>query len=93
MRRRRPATHRDDQLCSGPGRLTRALAITRRLYGGDATAGPLTVREWEPVGGGEIATGVRIGVRHCSDWPLRFWIRGHPSVSRPTETPTDKEHG
>jgi DNA-3-methyladenine glycosylase len=82
MRRRRLAAASVEALCAGPGRLTRAMGITRKLYGKDATAGPLTVREWQPAEPQEIAVGPRIGIRECPDWPLRFWIRGSPSVSR-----------
>ncbi|HPQ17574.1 MAG TPA: DNA-3-methyladenine glycosylase, partial [Bryobacteraceae bacterium] len=30
----------------------------------------------------EIVTTPRIGIRHCSDWPLRFIIAGNRFVSR-----------
>jgi DNA-3-methyladenine glycosylase len=82
MVRRRPVASRTETLCAGPGRLTRAFGITRHLYGADATKGPLTVRRAEPVLDSAVATGPRIGIRHCPDLPLRFWIRGHPSVSK-----------
>jgi DNA-3-methyladenine glycosylase len=82
MVRRRPTASRTETLCAGPGRLTRAFGITRHLYGVDATKGPLTVRRTEPVPDSAVATGPRIGIRHCADLPLRFWIRAHPSVSK-----------
>ena len=68
---------------SGPGRLTRALGITRRHNGADVTRGPLVVRRPrrpEPV---PIAVSPRIGVTRCAGWPLRFYIDGNPYVSRP----------
>jgi DNA-3-methyladenine glycosylase len=66
--------------CSGPGRLTRALGITLEQNRRDVTRGDLTVRRasWA----GEMGVGPRIGIRHCRDWPLRFWIRGNRWVSR-----------
>jgi DNA-3-methyladenine glycosylase len=82
MRRRRPRVKNIYELCSGPGRLTRAMGISRALYGTDATSGPLTVREGEPVKAAEAGCGPRIGIKHCVDWPLRFWIPGNRSVSR-----------
>jgi DNA-3-methyladenine glycosylase len=82
MRGRRPTAARVHSLCSGPGRLTLAMGITRKLYGKDATRGPLTVHQWREAAPEEIAAGPRIGIRECADWPLRFWIRGHPAVSR-----------
>lgn len=82
MRKRRPAAAKDDtKLCSGPGRLTQAMGITRAHSGVDLVAGPLTIRAPDVERDFEIAAGPRIGIRHCADWPLRFYIEGHPSVS------------
>src|SRR5271154_1141034 len=44
MRRRRPRAHRVEDLASGPGKLTLAMGITRKLNGADLVAGPLQVR-------------------------------------------------
>jgi len=71
----------------GPGKLTRALGISRRHNGTDlvrsadlfvAAGGPRVPAE-------RIACGPRIGIDYAGDWaaaPLRFWIDGHPAVSR-----------
>lgn len=83
MRRRRPSARRVEDLASGPGKLCRALGITRALYGVDVTQGPLTVRRWKREPEFEIVVGPRVGIRHCADWPLRFYIKGNPFVSRP----------
>jgi DNA-3-methyladenine glycosylase len=67
---------------SGPGRLTLAMGITRRHNGADVTRGSLVVRRPaspEPV---RIGVSPRIGITHCADWPLRFFIKGNPFVSR-----------
>jgi DNA-3-methyladenine glycosylase len=82
MQRRRPAASRPEQLCSGPGRLTRALGITRKLYGTDSTRGPLTVREGGLLPARDVAAGPRVGIRHGTEWELRYWVRNSPSVSR-----------
>jgi DNA-3-methyladenine glycosylase len=83
MKRRRPAARTLADLASGPGRLTAALGVTRRHYGADLTKpGPFTVRRWVREPAFEIACSSRIGIRHCADWPLRFFIRGNPFVSR-----------
>jgi DNA-3-methyladenine glycosylase len=82
MQRRRPAARTLHALASGPGRLTRAMGITRAQNGMDVTLGELTVRtpaEEEPF---EIEVTPRIGIRHCADWPLRYVIKGNPFVSR-----------
>ena len=82
MRLRRAAARADLHLCSGPGKLTRAFDITRKFYGCDVTAGPLTVRESGPVPRHRIAAGPRIGIRRSAELPLRFWIDSNPFVSR-----------
>ena len=66
----------------GPGRLTRAMGITRALNGADVTRRPLTVREPRMVEKFEVGVSPRIGIRHNVDWPLRFFIAGNACVSR-----------
>jgi DNA-3-methyladenine glycosylase len=82
MRSRRPGAHRTEDLANGPGKLTLALGITRRLNGADVTQGPLTVREAEPGEPVEVGVSPRIGITHCADWPLRFFVKGSRFVSR-----------
>jgi DNA-3-methyladenine glycosylase len=79
MQHRRKAKRITD-LTSGPGKLTAALGITRKHYGADLTRGPLRIRAG-PAASFEIAAASRIGIRHCADWPLRFYIRGNKFVS------------
>jgi DNA-3-methyladenine glycosylase len=82
MRRRRPRARTNDELASGPGKLTLAMGITRRHNGADVTSGSLTVRSWPDDFRFEIGVSPRIGIRYCRDWPLRFFIAGNPCVSR-----------
>lgn len=82
MRKRRPTARRDQDLANGPGKLTLALGITRRHNGADVTEGPLTVREPSEEFGFETGVSPRIGITHCADWPLRFFVQGSPYVSR-----------
>ena len=78
---------RGTDLCSGPARLTQALAIDRRHDGADLRTDPSifverTRRRAIPASG--ITVGPRIGVDYagsCSSRPLRFHIRGNPYVS------------
>lgn len=89
MRSRRDrAADPDERLCAGPARLCQAMAVDRALDAHD-----LTTREslWlaAPLEGAllsEVAAGVRVGVDYATDgWaarPWRFWLAGHPSVSR-----------
>ena len=76
MRKRRPAAHKDHDLGNGPGKLTLALGITRRHNGADVTKGYLTVHDPTVAEPFEIAISPRIGLTHCADWPLRFFIQG-----------------
>jgi len=70
-------------IASGPGRLARALRVTRSLDGLDLTEpGPLWLAApLRPLG--EIATSVRIGITKEVHRPLRFFERGNPAVSGP----------
>jgi DNA-3-methyladenine glycosylase len=82
MRRRRPAARGIEDLANGPGKLTLALAITRRLYGADVTRGKLVVREPVAPQPFEIVTTPRIGITHCAERPLRFLIANNRFVSK-----------
>lgn len=82
MRARRPGIRTDRDLTSGPGRLTKALAITRAHNGVDITHGELTVRRPKHEKQFEIEVTPRIGITKCVDWPLRFIIHGNKYVSR-----------
>ena len=82
MRRRRPAARRTEDLASGPGKLTLAMGITRKLNGADLVKGLLQVRRPLDDSPFEIQTTPRIGITHCADWPLRFVIAGNRFVSR-----------
>jgi DNA-3-methyladenine glycosylase len=69
-------------LASGPGRLCQALGITGALYGHDLTRAPLEVRAGWTIPDGDIGVSGRVGVRAAHEWPLRFFVRGNPAVSR-----------
>lgn len=69
-------------LCRGPGNLTVAMGIDRRLDGSDLVAGPLTIEDRGIVVPSVIYSG-RIGIRKAADRPWRCHWAGHPSVSGP----------
>src|SRR5512138_280335 len=72
----------DRQLCSGPGKLCQALAMTRDLDGLAMRRSGVVVRS---AGGSlEVVATPRIGITKAADWPLRFTIAGSPWTSRPT---------
>ena len=82
MQRNRNITRLRD-LARGPGRLTAALRIDRRLDGGDlCREGAL----WLGCGDenpGEIGQSTRIGITRDVNRLLRFYLRGCPFVSGP----------
>jgi DNA-3-methyladenine glycosylase len=82
MGRRRGLAGGARRLASGPGNLTRALGVTLRDNGADLTAPPLTIEPSPTPRRFRVASGPRIGITRAVDLPLRFWIAGHPAVSR-----------
>ena len=83
MRERR-RVGRDEDLCSGPGKLTQALGIGLSLNGTSLVDGPIEVLTREP-GSREprIAIGERIGITKAADLPWRFCDADSRHVSRP----------
>lgn len=74
MFRRRPKARRVEDLASGPGKLTQALAITRELNGSSLIDGPINVRRLNDEPPFQIAITPRIGITKAADWPLRFLL-------------------
>lgn len=70
-------------LTSGPGKLTKALAITKKLNGIDVTKedSELAVKESETEGF-EISSSHRIGVEFDLPQELRFYVKGNKFVSK-----------
>jgi DNA-3-methyladenine glycosylase len=68
-------------LCSGPGKVCQALAITREHDGLPLDEPPfeLVAREREP----PIATGPRIGITRAADLAWRYGVAGSRYLSRP----------
>jgi len=80
MRRRRQL--RDLQaLCSGPGKLTEALAITDRHNTLPLDQPPIAVHA--RLGEVEVASGVRIGITKAIDLPWRYGLKGSKFLSKP----------
>jgi DNA-3-methyladenine glycosylase len=79
MARRRGG--RRHPLCAGPGRLAQALGVTGELDGHPLWKAPLTIGPCEETPDVPVGVSGRIGIRHATDWPLRFFLRGSPGVS------------
>jgi DNA-3-methyladenine glycosylase len=67
-------------LCSGPGRLTQALAVTREHDGLPLDEPPFELRPRR--GEVEIVTGRRIGITKAVERPWRYGLAGSRFVSR-----------
>ena len=83
MRGRR-GLQRATDLCSGPGKLTEALAITLEHNATDLAAGPIAIEApppgWEHV---EAIVGTRIGITKAVERPWRYCAAENQHVSRP----------
>lgn len=73
---------RSADLGSGPGRLCQALGITDALYGHPLDRAPLRLEPGWSVPDEDVAVSARVGVSKARDWPLRYFVRGSPGVSR-----------
>jgi len=68
----------------GPGKLCRAMHITRALNRFDLTNSALVIEEGRAVSSRRVSKGPRIGVDYAGEWAheeLRFWVKGDPHVS------------
>ncbi|WP_264716509.1 DNA-3-methyladenine glycosylase [Limobrevibacterium gyesilva] len=80
---RNRGTERVRDLARGPGRLSAALGIDRRLDGIDlCRAGPLWLGS-DGQASDEIGQSKRIGITRAADRLLRFYVRGNWFVSGP----------
>ena len=80
MRARRGVA-RDDQLCSGPGKLTQALGIGIELNDTSLLDGPIRIQPGLPAR--RVVRGERIGITKAADLPWRFCDPDSVHVSRP----------
>ncbi len=83
MRRRgkRPT----EELASGPGKLCIALGIDKGFDRADLAGPRVRIEQGPRIAASGIARGPRVGIDYAGAWarkPWRFWIRGHPCVSR-----------
>ncbi|TDR94150.1 DNA-3-methyladenine glycosylase [Enterovirga rhinocerotis] len=85
MRERR-GLQSDKLLCSGPGRLSQALGVTRRLDGVALDAPPFRLLCGE-ASRRMVRDGARIGITKAMDRPWRFGVAGSPYLSRPFPRP------
>lgn len=72
----------DAALGRGPGNVAAALGIAEDLDGHALDRPPLRLLRGPPVPDRDVERGPRVGVTRAIEWPLRFWIRDDPAVSR-----------
>jgi DNA-3-methyladenine glycosylase len=80
MRRRRGLTD-ERLLCSGPGRLCEALAVTHAQNGLQLDRPPFAL--FGRIGKVEVVTGPRIGLTKAVDLPWRYGLAGSLFLSKP----------
>lgn len=87
MYRRRPKARQDTDLCSGPGKLGAAFAVTRNDDAGDLVTSDTLFLErvrQRAYPASRIVVRPRVGVDYAQEWaeaPLRFYLRGNAHVS------------
>jgi DNA-3-methyladenine glycosylase len=69
------------RLCSGPGNVCRALAITRDHDGLPLDRPPFAL--FEAAGDVELARGSRVGITRAAELPWRYGLAGSRFLSRP----------
>ena len=84
LMRERRGLQREEDLCSGPGKLTQALDVELRHNQVDLETGPVRLLGaapgWEAP---RLAVGPRIGITKAAELPWRFCARDSRHVSRP----------
>ncbi|MEX2253655.1 MAG: DNA-3-methyladenine glycosylase [Thermoleophilaceae bacterium] len=84
LMRDRRGREAEEDLCSGPGKLTQALGIGLELNGGSLADGPITIEPPSPEHPAPaIVEGTRIGITRATELPWRFCDAGSACVSRP----------
>ena len=80
MRRRRGVAETRN-LCSGPGKLCEALAVTHKYNGLKLDRAPFELRARNETPA--IVAGVRIGITKAAEKPWRYGLKGSPFLSKP----------
>jgi len=89
MRSRRPTARKLEDLASGPGKLTLAMAITLQQNGADVTRGSLVVRQPLEQPRFDVLVTPRIGISQCVDAPLRFLVSRETQLIQPAKSLTE----
>ena len=85
LMKRRRGRESEKELCSGPGKLCRALKIEKNEYGLDLCTSSLRIENYRSFSENEILLSPRINIDYaekCRDYPWRFYLAGNPCVSK-----------
>jgi DNA-3-methyladenine glycosylase len=84
LMRARRGRERERELCSGPGKLTKALDIGLDRNGADLSRGPVVIsRRPKAFRDPAITVSRRVGITRAEDLPWRFCLRGSRFLSAP----------
>lgn len=83
MRRRR-GMHDERALCSGPGKVCEALAVSNKHNGLPLDVPPIAIHARTQIP--QIVTGVRIGITKAADKPWRYGLQNSRFLSKPFTT-------
>ncbi len=81
LMRRRRGVEEIRQLCSGPGKLTQALAIGKQHHEVDLCSDPSHCFRPRPNDEVPVVADPRIGISRARDFPWRFTLRDSPFIS------------
>jgi DNA-3-methyladenine glycosylase len=93
LMRKRRGVEEVRRLCSGPGKLTQALEITKRVHEMDLCADPKHGFHSRPNDNVEVVADPRIGISRAKDFPWRFTLRDSPFVSVPVGRKRERNGG
>jgi DNA-3-methyladenine glycosylase len=82
LMKRRRALNDEHQLCSGPGKLTQAFAITNQHHEMDLCCDPRHCFARARNADVDVVADARIGITRSADHPWRFTLRGSKFISR-----------
>ena len=86
LMKKRRGTDDERQLCSGPGKLTQAFAITKRQDEMDLCVDPRHCFAKPSGTEVDVVADLRIGITRSVHHPWRFTLRGSEFVSRRVKT-------
>jgi DNA-3-methyladenine glycosylase len=87
LMRRRRGRDREEELCSGPGKLAEALGVGLEHNGAELDQAPFEIRaSGDQSREVEVVAGPRVGISKAVEYPWRFCAVGCRFVSRPRPT-------